>query len=200
MDLLPKCSHQKTVSRSWSDAIPRPKPEIRCKIMLCVWWDQKGIIYYEFLEFKQTVNANLYSNQLTRLSRALEVKRPYKHKGSRKIILLHDIARSHVAKTTRQTTENLCWEVLNHPAYSPNLAPSHYYLFRLVQHFLSGKNFQDIESVRKEVAQYFDSKPANSSKEFNHCQKDGRRLLMLNVLYFIINKILKKNETTLFTT
>ena len=46
-----------------------PKPEIhRKKTMFCVWWDQKGVIYYELLEPKQTVNANLYSNQLTRLS------------------------------------------------------------------------------------------------------------------------------------
>ena len=33
--------------------------------MLCVWWDQKAIIYYELLKPKQTVNANLYSQQLT---------------------------------------------------------------------------------------------------------------------------------------
>jgi [histone H3]-lysine36 N-dimethyltransferase SETMAR len=28
-----------------------PKREIHVKkVMLCVWWDQKGIIYYELLE------------------------------------------------------------------------------------------------------------------------------------------------------
>ena len=33
-----------------------PKPEIhRKKIMLCVWWDQKEIIYCEFLKPSQTV-------------------------------------------------------------------------------------------------------------------------------------------------
>ena len=65
-----------------------PKLEIhRKKTMLCVWWDQKGVIYYELLEPKQTVNANIYSNKLTRLSEALDVKRPHKYKGSRKVIL-----------------------------------------------------------------------------------------------------------------
>ena len=53
------------------------------------------------------------------------------------------------------------WEVLPHPAYSPNLAPSDYHLFRSTQHFLSEKTFQDIESVRKEVVQYFDFKPVS---------------------------------------
>ena len=61
--------------------------------MLCVWWDQKGIIYYELLEPKQIVTANLYSQQLMRLSLALETKRPYRDKGKRNVILLHDNAR-----------------------------------------------------------------------------------------------------------
>ena len=59
--------------------------------MLC-FWEQKGFIYYQFMEPKQTVNPNLYSNQLTRLSQALEVKLLYKYKGSRKVILLHENA------------------------------------------------------------------------------------------------------------
>ena len=87
-------------------AIPKPGVH-RKKIMLCVWWDQKGIIYYELLEPKQTVTANLYSQQLMRLSLALETKRPYRDKGKRNVILLHDNARPHVAKTTRETIENL---------------------------------------------------------------------------------------------
>ena len=60
----------------------------------------KGIIYYELLEPKQTVTANLYSQQLIRLSEALEKKRPFGGKGKRKVILLHENARPHVAKTT----------------------------------------------------------------------------------------------------
>ena len=64
--------------------------------MLCVWWDQKGIIYYELLQPKQTITADLYSQQLIRLSHALETKRPYKAKGEREVILLHDNPRPHV--------------------------------------------------------------------------------------------------------
>ena len=136
------------------------KPEIhRKKVMLCVWWDMKGIIYYELLEPKQTVTANLYSQQLIRLSEALEKKRPFGGKGKRKVILLHDNARPHVAKTTWATIENLGWEVLPHPAYSPDLAPSDYHLFRSMEHFFREKSYTDLQSIKKDVTQFFELKP-----------------------------------------
>ena len=54
--------------------------------MLCVWWDQKGIIYWELLEPKQTVTANVYSQQLMSLSLALERERPLEGKRKREVI------------------------------------------------------------------------------------------------------------------
>ena len=63
-------------------AIATPKPGIyRKKVRLCVWWDQKGVIYWELLEPKETVTANLYSQQLIRLSQVFERKRPFTGKG-----------------------------------------------------------------------------------------------------------------------
>ncbi len=52
------------------DSLPTPKPDIhRKKVMLCVWWDEKGVVYYELLKPRQTVDASrLYSHQLMCLS------------------------------------------------------------------------------------------------------------------------------------
>ena len=33
-------------------------------MMLCVWWDQEGVIYYELLKPGETVNAHRYHQQL----------------------------------------------------------------------------------------------------------------------------------------
>ena len=90
------------------------------------------------------MTADLYSQQLTRVSEALERKRLFMGKGKRKITLLHDNARPHVAKTTQSTIVKLGWEVLSHSAYSPDLAPSDYHLFRSMEHFFREKTFTEV--------------------------------------------------------
>jgi len=35
--------------------------------MLCIWWDQEGVIYYELLKPGETVNALRYHQQLIKL-------------------------------------------------------------------------------------------------------------------------------------
>jgi len=74
-----------------------------------------------------------YRLQLIRLSRALREKRPKYEQRHDKIILLHDNARPHVAKVVKKYLETLKWDVLLHPPYSPDIAPSDYWLFRKMQ-------------------------------------------------------------------
>jgi histone-lysine N-methyltransferase SETMAR len=137
---------------------PKLKP-YRNKVLLCVWWDSKGILYQEFLSREETVNAKRYSNQLQRLQKEIQKKRPVgSHEKRRKVILLHDNARPHIAKATCGTIEDLGWEVLPHPAYSPDLAPSDYHLFHGLKTFLRDKNFKTREDIEKVVLGYFNSK------------------------------------------
>ncbi|GBP14968.1 Mariner Mos1 transposase [Eumeta japonica] len=51
------------------------KPNIRGKkLMLCIWWDQLGVVYYELLNPSETITGTLYRTQLLRSSRALKKK------------------------------------------------------------------------------------------------------------------------------
>jgi len=59
--------------------------------------------------------------------------RPKIAQRKRKVILLHDNARSHVAKVVKDTLSTLQWEILPHTAYSPDCASSDYHLFLSLQ-------------------------------------------------------------------
>ncbi|PNF36292.1 hypothetical protein B7P43_G05848, partial [Cryptotermes secundus] len=48
---------------------------------------------------------------------------------SKKVLLLHDNEHSHKDGQTVETINNVCFEVLEHPTYSPDLALSDYHFF-----------------------------------------------------------------------
>lgn len=131
------------------------------KMLLCVWWDDHGVLYFELLKSGETITAQRYSAQLMKLNTEIEQKRPWTGKGRRPVILLHDNARPHVAATTKTTLEQLKWEVLPHPAYSPDLAPSDFHLFRSMQHSLEQQRFRNDGEVENFITDFFSSKPAS---------------------------------------
>lgn len=136
-----------------------PKRNIHAaKVMLCIWWDPKGVLYYELLKPGETITGELYRKQLIRLKRALKEKRPEWETRHETLIFQHDNARPHVAQPVKTYLENSGWEVLPHPPYSPDLAPSDYHLFRSMQNALSGKRFTSVQGIKKWLDSFFDSK------------------------------------------
>lgn len=128
------------------------------KTLLCIWWDCEGVVYHEFLKPGETVTGERYKSQLIRLNEALAQKRPFTGAGTRPVILLHDNARPHTSKTTVDYLSNLGWEVLPHAAYSPDMAPSDYYLFRSLQHHLADEQFKTLDDVQKSLTNFIHSK------------------------------------------
>ena len=109
------------------------------------------MLYYELLSTNTTVMATLYTTQLRKLANVILQKRPQREQ----VRLLHDNARPHVAKTTRKALTKLGWEELPHPAYSPDLAPSDYHLFRALKYHLREKSFDDRDQLQNELDQFF---------------------------------------------
>lgn len=139
-----------------------PKRNIHSsKVMLCIWWDQKGVIYHELLKPSETITGDRYRLQLIRLSRALKEKRPEWDNRHNKLILLHDNVRPHVAKLVQKYLERVNWEILPHPPYSPDIAPSDFHLFRSMQSALSGERFTSYEDIEKWLNEWIESKEPN---------------------------------------
>lgn len=126
------------------------------KAMLCVWWDQEGIIYYELLKVGETVNADRYKQQLIDLNRVMLRKRPQYQKRQHKVIFLHDNAPSHTSKSVKDLLSAMSWDVLQHAAYSPDLAPSDYHLFSSMGHALKEQSFKTVDEVDFWLSEWFD--------------------------------------------
>jgi len=54
------------------------------------------------------------------------------------------------------------FQQLNHPPYSPDLAPWDYFLFRVMKKFLRSKRFSSDEEVKEAVTTWFEEQ----SKDF----------------------------------
>jgi histone-lysine N-methyltransferase SETMAR len=76
--------------------------------------------------------------------------------------MYHDNARPHSANQTTATPRLFKWEVLHHPPYSPDLAPSDFHLFDPLKHHISGERFPDDDAVERAVRACFQQQP----KEF----------------------------------
>ena len=64
------------------------------KVMLCIWWDWKGVLYYEIFPENQTINSNKYCSQLDQLKAAPNEKR-LELVNRKRIIFHQDNARPH---------------------------------------------------------------------------------------------------------
>lgn len=129
------------------------------KVMLCVWWNYQGVIHYELVPEGQAVNAKLYSEQLDRMYTVLHQKYPA-IVNRKRALLLQDNAKPHTANLTMRKIEELEGvDLLPHPAYSPELSPSDYHLFRSMAHFLKGRSFKNEQEVDEGCRQFFASKP-----------------------------------------
>jgi len=113
-----------------------------------VFWDAEGLILAKFLEPGQTITAAHYVQTLHKLCRALRNKHP-----GRNIIILHDNVCPHAARLTLEAIAKIGWEVLSHPSYSPDLAPSDYHLFGFVKDQLRGQRYETTEAIQKAVCQ-----------------------------------------------
>ncbi|KAJ0175787.1 hypothetical protein K1T71_008946 [Dendrolimus kikuchii] len=159
-------THDKNVQkRSWSKTGQTSqtvaKPGLtRNKVMLCVWWDWKGIIHYELLPPGRTVDSELYCEQLMRLKQKVERKRP-ELINRRAVVFHHDNARPHTSLATQQKLRKFGWEVLMHPPYSLDLAPSDFHLFRSLQNSLGSVRLTSREDCQNHLSQFFDQKPQN---------------------------------------
>jgi len=116
------------------------------KILLTVFGTQR-VYMTEFLEAGKTVNSARYIETIKNVRR-----RVCRVRGSTLwILLLRDNARPHTARATIDALETLKFEVLSHPPYSPDFAPSDFHFFLHLKRDLKGTHFNSDDEVKEAV-------------------------------------------------
>lgn len=130
------------------------------KVMLSVFWNFDGILFFELLSGDKRLNSDIYSAQLKRLHEVMTTKYPSLINRN-KVLLQADNAKPHISRKSMETINSLNGiELLPHPPYSPDIAASDFHLFRSMSHFLRGRCFKNEEALYEELTTFFDSKPS----------------------------------------
>jgi hypothetical protein len=90
------------------------------KTMLICFFDQKGIVHFEFLEQGRTVNQHFYLEIMGRLREAVPQRRP--ELWPHALMLHHDNAPAHDVLTVWEFLAKKSILKLDHPPYSLHLA------------------------------------------------------------------------------
>ena len=115
------------------------------KLMATVFWDTDGVIHIDYLPRGTTMNGQYYADLLVRLRESIKEKR--RGKIRRGVLLQQDNAPVHSSKVAMQSVRDCGFELLPHPPYSPDLAPSDFFLFSKLKKELRGQRYDDDDEL-----------------------------------------------------
>jgi len=175
---------RKRQSMEWRHtSSPKPK-KVRAqrsagKVMLTFFWDYNGPILEHYMPRGSTVTSAIYSN-LLRENLKSSIRQKRCGLLTTRVCLLHDNARPHTATATVSTIEELRFECIPHPPYSPDLAPSDFHVFGPLKDALSGTQFRDEDEVRSAVHEWLHTRPKELfSREIYALVKRWRKCIAL---------------------
>ena len=110
----------------------------------------------DFLPKRSTITEVYYANFLDQLRTAIREK--HQCKLSKGVLLRQDNARVHTCKVAMDAVERNRYELIPHPAYSPDLAPSDFFLFPNLKKDICGLHFRSDEEVVRAVEEWVSGK------------------------------------------
>ncbi|XP_011066981.1 PREDICTED: histone-lysine N-methyltransferase SETMAR-like [Acromyrmex echinatior] len=102
----------------------------------------------------RTVTGEYYAALLDKLNDEIKKKRP--HMAKKKVLYHHASAPLNTSLKAMVKLNQLRFELVAHPPYSPDLTPSDYYLFPKFKRWFRGKRFTSNEEVIAETEAYFE--------------------------------------------
>lgn len=129
------------------------------KVMATIFWDAHGILLIDYLQKGRTITGAYYVELLDRLDAEIKRKRP--HLAKKKVLFHQDNAPAHTSRVAKQKIQDLGYELLPHPPYSPDLGPSDFFLFPKLKSQLAGERFSSNDEIIAAVNGYFEERDKN---------------------------------------
>ena len=122
----------------------KPVPSAK-KVMASVFWDADSILLIDYLQKRQTINGTYYASLLTQLRVKIKIKR--RGKLAKDVLFHHDNAPVHKSVIAMAAIHDCGFKLIEHPPYSPDLAPSDFHLFPKLKTAISGTHFQSDDDI-----------------------------------------------------
>lgn len=121
------------------------------KFMLTIFWGIRGFYLIDVLPHGMNFNSTYACTLLDKLATSLNEFTS--GKGLSGMRFHWDNARPHTSSTTRAKLQDLKVHVLQHPPYSPDIAPSDFFLFGFIKAHLKGTSFYSSEALVHRVTE-----------------------------------------------
>ena len=136
-----------------SKALPKLKFAPK-KVMVTVWMSTAGLIHYSFLNPSETIDAEKYAQQISKMHQKLQclhlalVNRRDQFFSTARI----------VTQPRLQKLNDLGNEVLPHLLYSSDPSPANYHFFKHLNNFLQVKSFHNQQEEENGFQEFIESR------------------------------------------
>lgn len=111
-----------------------------------LFWNPHGILAIHAMERGEAIDSACFIEQI--LQPILQSEEFTKAKNQKQKFILHmDNSRVHRSKAVQSFLKNSGLHTAPHPPYSPDLAPSDFYLFGILKHKLIGMEFASVDEL-----------------------------------------------------
>jgi len=150
----------------------RSKSQIKC--IATVFFDKCGLIMLDWMPAGSTITGQAYIQTMRKLWNRICKKRPELWQANL-WILHHDNAPAHRCFAVSQFLAANRTMVLEHPAYSPDLAPCDFFLFDKIKDAMRGTHFGSVEELKAEASRLLKVIPASDWKKCFESWKNRMR-------------------------
>jgi len=150
--------YSKRESREWVFPQEKPPKMVRSGtshrkcLILSVFWDAKGVIKTDFTQ--GIIDSHYYCALVS------DVRKLRRKPRNQDLYLLHDNAPVHTAHRTVDAIVEKGFVLVSHPPYSPDLAPSDFFLFNHLKKHLRGQRIECKEDLTRLVQDFLNEKDA----------------------------------------